>query len=1225
MKEIQILNNGDTLHDIRTKINENFELMEKGTSDPLAKFGVNEGNETDGVADLLNIEEGTLSFKVGGEYPNLVMTSGDGVTTQIESVDPLHLQNLADGEYTVVVDGSNSNITDAEFYSQLLEPENPNNGDVWFNGETASYLNSGERSVKTISNGSINFTCMDSIGDLVVVGGQSNKIFVSNDNMKTWSLIDVTTDSVNYSVIGCTAYNNKIYIVGNDGSVRYIDASLQIWQAPSMLAAIQPTRLRKVNNKFVALGATGNIAYTDNMEAWTTQLIASPSVMLDITYRDGTYFVLNGNGGIFISQTLTSWTAIQPQALGGKCLKLYGDDILIGCQNGVLKIMNKQNVIATEKTMDIKGEIKDMAILEDGSLLIVGNQNLCYTTSDLENFSLIQVIGGDLRHIHKDYMVGANGYILQLVTAKNWIPYPYIPVGEVTISGGEVTYFTTYPYNTNGLHEASSSSFGLLRTAAVVDELNCHCSDAVLTPANLYSLNNYRTMNTEYKLGDKVGCPYHHNLQLKCIQEGTTSNEGLNTRGLLESGNTIEDGTVIWEVEELGTGAAGGGSGFNLFDTKISDYVLQGKEANGWALQGTYVTKDKYPNFYNKCLEEYQNSEAQISTEPWTQPVATGEITAIDGGDMVITSSEGVEESYYPYLAFDGDYSSSSSMWSAYPNTEAWWQIKFPYKIKVTGLTFYQKTSGAGHYTKDARFYTSSDMNTPIGDAFVGTGSNFAVTEIQNIPAEGIITDTIYLNITSSHNGGVGMGDLKITAEKITDEIRNNPNGHKFYPISLKPAIDTIYNQCGIADFYGIDEENERIFLPRNKYFALTGGVMGNGMVLGLNRNAISNTNLFSQLGASASGNSDYVDVIATNENIKAGYPIGVNTDPTKSGIVLEANESKYLYYCVGNTEVTQAITNVTEVTTSENDTIPLFTGMYFDFKPNNVSWLKAGEQQNSAGIYQSCYDTLVEIVNGVNNYDLKVVNQADIVSGVNYDEYWILDQDNLTFRTPLTISLKTYDTVAPVIGNGITIGLTDGTTNYGMQANGYTPNYNVNPMQAYTKSYGKAVGTGTSLSNSNGVNTTLGLTTDPNNSGIEAHLVENTTAQLYFKVANAVQNLELLDVGRVMEEAVLRSSLVEAQVVVETYQNGTSWCRVWSDGWCEQGGIVARDTGTSGTIALLKEYANTNYTVVSNTGNNAANNFFNLGAYQKTTTSIPWWKSAAGIQGDWVAKGYIK
>lgn len=59
---------------------------------------------------------------------------------------------------------------------------------------------------------------------------------------------------------------------------------------------------------------------------------------------------------------------------------------------------------------------------------------------------------------------------------------------------------------------------------------------------------------------------------------------------------------------------------FQLFDTKLSDKVLTYEESKGWALQGTYVYKTAvvgerygYPDFYNKCLEEY-NGATQTET-----------------------------------------------------------------------------------------------------------------------------------------------------------------------------------------------------------------------------------------------------------------------------------------------------------------------------------------------------------------------------------------------------------------------------------------------------------------------------------------------------------------------------------------------------------------------------------------------------------------------------------
>lgn len=53
---------------------------------------------------------------------------------------------------------------------------------------------------------------------------------------------------------------------------------------------------------------------------------------------------------------------------------------------------------------------------------------------------------------------------------------------------------------------------------------------------------------------------------------------------------------------------------------------------------------------------------------------------------------------------------------------------------------------------------------------------------------------------------------------------------------------------------------------------------------------------------------------------------------------------------------------------------------------------------------------------------------------------------------------------------------------------------------------------------------------------------------------------------------------------ITETYVSGTSWYRIWSDGWCEQGGIQ-----TSATVTLLKNYRDTNYTVIRNLANTSS------------------------------------
>lgn len=279
MKKIQILNNGDTLYDVRRKINENFELTDEKIRnialDPLVKFTANSGNvNEDGVADIMERDfvNVAIFFKVGGQYPNLVVTNGRGVSTQVTSLNPLYLQGTAAGTYTIVMDGPNTQITKANFIYQLLEPVESQEGDIWFNGE-------------------------------------------------------------------------------------------------------------------------GAYEYT----------------------------------------------------------------------NGV------------------------------------------------------------------------------------WVDYNFIPIGEVLIRTGNIAFTTTYPYNSNGLHQATASSYGVLRTAAETDELNCSCNDAVITPSNLYKLNNYRLANTTYQLEDKVSCPYNSGLFLVCEQAGTTSDESLQLNNI-QVNDVIQDGTVVWRA-----------------------------------------------------------------------------------------------------------------------------------------------------------------------------------------------------------------------------------------------------------------------------------------------------------------------------------------------------------------------------------------------------------------------------------------------------------------------------------------------------------------------------------------------------------------------------------------------------------------------------------------------------------------------------------------------------
>lgn len=101
---------------------------------------------------------------------------------------------------------------------------------------------------------------------------------------------------------------------------------------------------------------------------------------------------------------------------------------------------------------------------------------------------------------------------------------------------------------------------------------------------------------------------------------------------------------------------------------------------------------------------------------------------------------------------------------------------------------------------------------------------------------------------------------------------------------------------------------------------------------------------------------------------------------------------------------------------------------------------------------------------------------------------------------------------------------------------------------------------------------------------------------------------------------------------IIETYVNGASWYRVYSDGWCEQGGM---DTYTftqdrKATIQLLKIFQDTNYTLIVNSGSTTSTSYVSVSnSYNKTTSSFSYWTYRwDGNNGSdvtyWYACGYI-
>ena len=644
-------------------------------------------------------------------------------------------------------------------------------------------------------------------------------------------------------------------------------------------------------------------------------------------------------------------------------------------------------------------------------------------------------------------------------------------------------------------------------------------------------------------------------------------------------GNNPANDETKWKKVDLGDGGSGTGGGFSLFDVVEKDHILSFEESMGFGLLGTYVYKEPvagsrygYPDFYNECV-------AQKSTEGNTLLALKNNVEIV--GSPVVNNgvlSEFSTSSYATTLTFptDEDFdfqfklktgadisgeqeifacptaSGPSQYYFCLVNLESnnlnvifngglgVWQYPFgtpaqpetDYIVKVV----YSKTNNTLHVTMSLANGTvllddtkQVDELYDIKEAVIGTGKDNAVT------------------IFNPFKGSVDLKECYIESngQRIwsgASIATKNPNGHIFYDIADKATVDEIFSQRGEAWFYGVDTENERVFLPRGtrSQYTVNTDETGDYVEAGL-------PNIKSSRGLGYSDDNPTSDVppfvyvgsfgnVGGGSSIEKAYSFDASTaNPIygKSDTVQPYATKKLLYIVVGNVKVQSAASDVVDVTTTENDTVPLFTGQYFNFKPNNPSWLKAGEQQDSGGIYTSCYNKLVQALTD-NIWEIKVIDSTAMEEGTDYSEYWIVYQDAMRFRTPLTACKE----IMP--GNEITssLGFSSNPTN---TVESYTVPYN-----AYITIIGYKTSTSNTLTvklNGAIVSQTRALTTgqssesyffarkgdivtvstDSASTGwvIATQTITKATAngELYFKAANAIENLEILNVGQVMEE----------------------------------------------------------------------------------------------------------
>jgi hypothetical protein len=228
------------------------------------------------------------------------------------------------------------------------------------------------------------------------------------------------------------------------------------------------------------------------------------------------------------------------------------------------------------------------------------------------------------------------------------------------------------------------------------------------------------------------------------------------------------------------------------------------------------------------------------------------------------------------------------------------------------------------------------------------------------------------------------------------------------------------------------------------------------------------------------------------------------------------------------------------------------------------------------------------------------------------------------------TSAISTASTV-PVKGNGMTLGFTDGNGHsYGLQASTLQQGNRIFSSSVFGSNAGSAV-----VDSGNPSAKTMGVTTVGDKSGLIADIssIKNYPLDCYYYIviATSTKTSIQVDIDEIATDLNGKADVdlsnvpTSKGILTARYVNGTSWYRVYSDGWCMQGGLVEATNGQTGfTVSLLQNYVNTNYQVIVSAANSAYSTT-GYGATNLTVSQFDIFNSQnTARQIFWLAMGYI-
>ena len=224
---------------------------------------------------------------------------------------------------------------------------------------------------------------------------------------------------------------------------------------------------------------------------------------------------------------------------------------------------------------------------------------------------------------------------------------------------------------------------------------------------------------------------------------------------------------------------------------------------------------------------------------------------------------------------------------------------------------------------------------------------------------------------------------------------------------------------------------------------------------------------------------------------------LGSSTYKDNAPVQQEAVQYPYFIQVATGVEETVDVTREIEL----NNPFSLLDYKWSEYELSNASWLLSNGAFHSGTVYTAVYELLLKIKNGTETKDgvsVKLSTEAYT------DTDFVINTADTTFRLPVKVKLASGNRVA---GNGMTLGLTDGTNNAGLV------NVSGSGLSSRINAYGSATGKQNS-GNSLDTYVSWGITTDPTKSGIET---SSSGLKLYFYVGETIQDANVIAASQVL------------------------------------------------------------------------------------------------------------